>query len=350
MKQKGASLAQYAIVIAIVSVGIIGVYSMLGQQIVKQLNLYLKAFQDNNVKISNNAKIITQNPGGALTKPGQWNGGPGKPPVSKCTNGVCDIDFGDYILSGIPENFNDFTHSNGASGANDKIYSLYMQLANQLETNGDLAGAQGFRDLANVLKFMVDNQKKMEDLAKSCQAKTSPRDCFNDSFQAGSMPISFPVELKNILAEPGPYDTLYFSVSNMFGAASIGSARSILSSDYGSYPYSFPSEAFIAKYDEIINNSKFSNNLKGIAKELFLTVHDINEEVIYKTSAYQTGENLEILRFDPLTGNELSSKIYTTSNISDLINLKIEGNNSITNALKCASQNYQNAQTVCHNQ
>ena len=65
-KTKGASLAQYAIVLAVLSVSLIAVYGFLGQQINSILTSYLGIFTSNNAKVQANAALLTQK-GGSLS-------------------------------------------------------------------------------------------------------------------------------------------------------------------------------------------------------------------------------------------------------------------------------------------
>ncbi|MEW5821042.1 MAG: hypothetical protein AB1782_12695, partial [Cyanobacteriota bacterium] len=93
--------------------------------------LDINLFNNNQVNAFNqlfNEKLIAQNPVNIInssekskhkklttgTLKGSINA-----PVKKCSNGYCIIDFGDYIMTGIPENYNEVLETTGNSGANN---------------------------------------------------------------------------------------------------------------------------------------------------------------------------------------------------------------------------------------
>lgn len=351
-KNKGQNLSETAILLGVIALVCIASYTLLGNNVNELFKYSSTKFQEYKpfpfLSNGNNGG----NPGSGLTTPGQWNGGVGNPPVSKCINGVCDIDFGDYILTGIPENFADFTASNGSSGGNDKIYALSIQLANQLESKGDGAGAQDLRDFANLAKYMGSLQKILEDQAKSCTSNSDPAHCLalelaNDS----GINVSVPSELSHIF-HPIPEIS---SISGQLFLTELGESRNFKNTlpDYFS-PSNNPRDGFVAMYDKIVNNPKYANtSLTGIVKELYLNVGDINSN-FYDYMNHINNDfgfgSFDRTKADPLTGvftTEPETKTMTT--LDQLIHPDITANKNLTGALTCASKNYQNAETVCHN-
>ena len=51
-------------------------------------------------------------------------------PQKSCANANCSIDFGDFVLTGIPENFDDFTETSGGFGEDQT--ALYSNIISQL--------------------------------------------------------------------------------------------------------------------------------------------------------------------------------------------------------------------------
>src|SRR3989339_1673680 len=99
---EGNALAQYGIIILLIALSCFAVYALLGQNIVKALSGF-----SNMYKASEQA-VLFKNSSGEITsyQPGDLNGSKNAP-VTECNGDSCIIDYGDFILSGIPANFSD---------------------------------------------------------------------------------------------------------------------------------------------------------------------------------------------------------------------------------------------------
>ena len=82
-------------------------------------------------------------------------------PIFTCAKGLCDIDFGDFILTGIPENFEEFVKTQGTAGGTEELIALLEQIAAQLEEKGDNDLAAEIRDLANLGHIIAQAEKKI---------------------------------------------------------------------------------------------------------------------------------------------------------------------------------------------
>lgn len=204
-KNKGSSLTQYAIVLALLSIAVISVYTAFGQEINKILNKYLSVFTSNNTAVEANAKIASD--GAQITMPtgvvGPLGGTPSNP-VSQCTNSSCDIDFGSFLLKGVPENFGDFVVSNGSSGGIDKMCDLIYQMASQIEKT-DPANSADLKDLANLGHFISDFAEKTESIAKSCMPATASNGfCVATKLEASSS-YPLPSNISSLLPDFNSY-------------------------------------------------------------------------------------------------------------------------------------------------
>jgi hypothetical protein len=93
-----------------------------------------------------------------LIEPGDIDGEPGNPKM-QCEFGYCTIDFGDYILRGIPEEIASVNSANRGGDATVAYYELLEQLADQLEEN--------YPAMASILDEMAREAKKMALIEKA---------------------------------------------------------------------------------------------------------------------------------------------------------------------------------------
>jgi hypothetical protein len=97
-------------------------------------------------------------------QPGSLGGTPSSPSV-QCTSGSCVIDFGDYVLKGIPETLSDVTTASRGGEATAVYANILTQMAYELmDTQPDQANlllqmAEEARKMANV-EIALDNKVK----------------------------------------------------------------------------------------------------------------------------------------------------------------------------------------------
>ncbi|MGD9580678.1 MAG: hypothetical protein AB7V50_04855, partial [Vampirovibrionia bacterium] len=187
MKNKGSALAQYGIIIVLVVLGAVVAYSLLGQTIVDQLTSFLNFQKNNNAQMAENYNNTGSSSTSTTTaEPGSL-GGTSTSPVENCNAGSCTVDYGDFILSGIPENYKDFVEVQGTSGGTDKLVSLVNQMADQLEEDGKPAEAQELRNFANLLSFMSDIEESMVNNIGSCQTDSDPAGCYLSNIKSNTI-------------------------------------------------------------------------------------------------------------------------------------------------------------------
>ena len=116
---RGNSLTQYAIIIALIALLLVPVFLILGQNIVNYfagLDKGLGERKNDHTTVSNDQlpANMTNMAGGSL-------GGTPDKPVEKCQDNECVIDFGEFVLSGVPENFSDYVSRKKVEKAKDLL-------------------------------------------------------------------------------------------------------------------------------------------------------------------------------------------------------------------------------------
>lgn len=174
IKIKGSALVEYALPITLIGL-VVGLSLYYLSSSGSLTNLFANTF---NSKYSPTNKTLEINKNSdkvsLLVNPMAGSfGGSSAQPIEKCNGTQCTIDFGEFILTGIPENFSEYVQSNGTSGSVDELCKLLLQIADQLEEKGNTAGAKDYRNLANLGYFYADMQEQIENAADSCKTSTS---------------------------------------------------------------------------------------------------------------------------------------------------------------------------------
>ena len=85
-----------------------------------------------------------------------------------CGENNCVINLGEFQLTGVPENFNDYVEAVGASGGTDLIADLMRQLAAHLEAEGKTDQSEAIKKLASFTHNIAVVEKEVEKIANEC--------------------------------------------------------------------------------------------------------------------------------------------------------------------------------------
>lgn len=353
-KLNGSALVQYAIILSLLSIGVISVYMFFGQQINAILNSYLKVFTQNSEKVAVNADIISSAPSNvsANTSMGGSMGGTSTNPTQSCTTGSCSIDFGNFVLNGIPENYADYVKNNGSSGGTEKLATIFEQIAQTLQNQGDIAGAAQYRDMANLGHILSDTQKIVESQAQQCVTNSNPTACLKQKVTTQAI-------------HPRVISSVSDKLSAMYANTNLNSEDIICNSfsDYIerakvnnediSYKLTYsPQYQIMTIYDQIMSNSNYSQNLKNVTTELLSQMNDTEQNFINTIGnlCYEGVSNYGHGNFDIITG-ELQPGSTSITALTDL-NLAIHPETSnITNldsTLVCVAGHNNDTNNTCH--
>ncbi len=262
----------------------------------------------------------------SVINPGSLGGTPENPQM-QCQGGVCTIDFGEYVLSGIPENFNDYVLSSGASGGTEKLASLFAQLAEQLELSGKNAEAEELKKLASIAYNMSLIHKDSENTINNCQTDS---DCYFN-------------KAVSTFSKPEGYDETYYSFTENLEAQSYYSGSMSLA--YAKYVemYEHPSAfqynldnnqlafLFQDQLSSIMQNDNFSSSMKGVIETLSRDIGIIGQDLYTLYYSAEWPGNPMAMR-DPLTGEEWPPVTYNTP-LQDFQNYNAASINNLINQL-----------------
>lgn len=336
-KIKGQNITEFAIIVSLVVIVCIVILTLLGGQINKLFDLsWMKVENFKPFGVS-----YDKNTGKALTT-GPLGGTP-QQPVAKCNAGSCDIDYGDMVLTGIPENFGSFVESSGTSGGTEKLISLLEQIATDLENKGDSAGAQEFRDLANLSHFSAQMQRDIDQKAESCASTGNPMGCMQSYLVSQSAASSVPANISSLI--PGFYTGEY--LCNVSAFASLGYQRNGAEVRWPNSGYenrSTQNAASIKILDRILDapDTKYSQNLKNITTALMQNIDNLAVRQQGMVSGIEAPHNFAANEFskqyDIITGQPTGSITYTTpAQLEDLYHPSTAQGTDLTSILTCVA-------------
>lgn len=163
-KTTGASLTQYAIIIALIALLVVPGFFLIGTNITGSFeNLYnglLGNSRNSSESISDNKsitpdKIVDYD---QVFKDEKTN------VSSKCSGDFCTLEVGDIILKDVPVNIADIIETGGSSAATDKLASLIEQIAEQAKVNPAINSQdkEKIAKLAELAYKMAEKEKYLE--------------------------------------------------------------------------------------------------------------------------------------------------------------------------------------------
>jgi Flp pilus assembly pilin Flp len=137
----GSTITQYAIIIGLVALVLIPAFFILGGNIHGGFLSFLNGLKNQEAVIMEKIKTNVPPPSQASpTNPLAQNvnagdlGGSPQNPVRQCVDSVCTVDYGEFSLTGIPEDMSEFLQASGTSGTTMLLNDLMEQIIQQSST------------------------------------------------------------------------------------------------------------------------------------------------------------------------------------------------------------------------
>lgn len=343
-KSFGSALAQYAIIIGLIAVVLVPVFFVMGSLIsnnFKGLSSYfLPPDQQTQGDTSSDTTTIplpAPLAGGSL-------GGTPQNPVKDCVNGVCTLDYGEFTLQGLPDNFTEVVETTGTSAGTEVLSSLLDQMIAQMEGNVDPADLQQIKDLSNMGHLIADYEQYVEDFAEQCDSTADPQTCMGTFLYHGASTYSPPSDLVNQLTG------LNLSFADPGNILEIGGSMNA----YVNNPTDFNvnkdvklAKAFVDQYQDIKESSAFSDTQKDIIKELYWQIGTMATELDNIIWSSGSGNYDTDTYYDPIT---LQNETYDVSGFeaSDVYSPNYSHTTDLDSALICAAGYHSDTGLQCH--
>lgn len=346
MKDFGNALIQYALIIALVSVGVGFSFFSLGNLLVTNLTSFKDmlaagnkaSHQSVNVQNKTNNEQHPNNPINAdIIQSSSL-----VTPETICSSGNCAIQFGNYTLVGIPENFNEFVETAGASGGTEKLATMTLQLADQLDAEGKTLEADQIRTLANLEHSLATFQNIVEKELSSCAKSDTAVNCWNNIY---SKPISDFTTDPNLLDPYNPDRSLNTVLTHIELGEVNNSGINQIQEQSDNHMIA---GMLIESYYTIQNNQNLDPSVKATVQELTYNIAIMAEnfqnqmEIIEDPTAssnytdFLTGEAV----IQDATDHPPDMEFFNAYNASKVTNLNA--------ALTCAAGNYDDIKNKCH--
>lgn len=344
-KTNGSSLVEYALPLALIGlvVGLGLFYLSSGDKFIQ----FITSTSDVKYDSTTQKAVFNKNLEPAALINDSASEDPPENMLTDCINGECTLDLGSIVLTGIPENFNEFIETAGASGGSDKVSELMSQIAQQLEAEGLKKESEQVKKLAVMGHNIAVMQKSIEELVNSCNNDAA---CINN---AGN----------NVVPKPDGYDETYYpydaslQYKDFAGSTNLGGIKNLQMSDFATYTEMLSrdkiSAEFINTLDSINSNNGISQDVKNIIQELSWDIGVIGEDFQNNVEfiAPEWFDKYSLLSpgtfFDPITLQERVEPIPQDP-ISNFNNYKASKITHFDSALICVSGENTDSGTSCH--
>lgn len=301
MRYRGQNLVEIAVIMGVIGVISVAALSFLGINVNNMFQISANKFADfkpfdSKAAESNTttANTTTNNVGGSL-------GGSPTNPVEQCEGNQCKIDFGEFMLSDIPQDYNELVLTSGTSGATQTMLGMIDQIVNQLE------GTVPENELLEIKKLSIMGhnialiENKLENIIQTCNFDN---DCIKN-------------QDSEVFTKPAGYDDRYGTFTDgmntyaAYHASELGFAYNAYLNNNdidGNWPYfkETPNYDFVVQYDKIINSPNYSTTTKDVVRQLVDTMMETGQGF---HDLYESCTPGDIKDYNASTVTHLDSKI-----------------------------------------
>lgn len=208
--------------------------------------------------------------------------------------GSSTIKLGQYELTSLPANFNEYLQTSGSSGGTAVMIAAIDELAAQLKADGQLSQSNEVLKLATLGHNLARMEEAIEEAVKACDGNKKCVEKLHES--------SFP--------KPPGFDETYVKFPNdiryteAIRSLTLGGVmRDVNKNHYNSN--NAPGHAFVDQYLKVANSSNFDSPTKSIITELYKNIGILGED--FQNNFTHTKEDGKQHIFDPLTGKDLGA-------------------------------------------
>jgi hypothetical protein len=338
----GSAIVDYIVPLAAIGLVLgMGLYYIFSSGVLEQ---FIRTSGNLNVDQTNSTAIMNPNKAEEelpVSPAGGSFGGSPENPIRTCDGSECVIDYGTFVLNGIPSNFSDYVQTSGPSGGTDKISDLLMQIATQLEKEGKEEEALDVKILATTGHNIALMQNATEKVVESCN---KDMDCIADyQSKLFEKPAGFNENYYSFIKEPNYFD---IAASGCVGRANYA---------YEDNPYAYQEALergelnyiYADKLRELLEKNTISDDVKGVVRELSWDIGVIGEE-FQDNICFIYREGSIMNHYDPLSGKHSILYPPEVDLIDQFENYEASTITHFDSALICASGYYEDTGTECH--
>lgn len=325
---KGSNIVEYVIPLGVIGLVVgLGIFYMMNEG--KLLNF---AAQSSNMEVNNDIQKGVINPNkesNPLVNPNAGSlGGSLDKPVGQCYEGNCAIDYGDFIITNIPEDFNDFVQTSGTAGSLERMATYLTKVASDLNDSGQFDLANEIQALANLGHNIALIMAEYERIYNLCGGNSTCLASYDN--KPFPMPEGFDTTLLQFPANATYKDMID---SGAFGAVINGTATSPLA------------QAYVDQYNKIMNSGTVQTELKGVIEELSWNIGTVGQDF---QSNYSALLGQSVTYYDPVTGNQGSVITSYSTPQDNFSNYDASGITNFYSSMICSTGLGTDSGTTCH--
>jgi hypothetical protein len=329
LKYRGSSLVEYIIPVAVIALVVgVGLLYMLNDGSILSF-----ASQTSNMEVDKSKQSGVINPykgDSFLVNPNPGDlGGSLENPVGQCKDGYCVIDYGKYVISNIPQQFDEFVQTSGAAGSVEKMSSYLKKMAENMHDQGSIDLANEITTLASIghnIALIMQEYERIYNLCSGDSVCISGYD---------SLPFPMPEGYdESVLSFPA--DATYATMldSGAFGDVLNGENSSPLAS------------AYVDQFNLIMDSSTLDDPTKGVIQELSWNIGMLGQD--FQTNyGLLTGQTVNY--YDPITGLPATPVDSVFANpVEGFENYSASRLTNTYSSLICATGYGEDTGTTCH--
>jgi hypothetical protein len=345
LRQKGSALVDYVLPIAVFGLILgLGLHSFISggtlpKFIAASANMKID-FTKGHATIGGENSTLLSN-----LSPGELGGTLNKPVLS-CSNNNCVIDYGDFILNGVPEHFGEIVETVGTAGGTESIVSIMEQIAQIYSQQGNTEAADKYKTLANLGHILAETQKIGESIANSCSAERyeDENTCFHYKYWRENLSVSLTNPASSLLPDLyNPVNTLSCITDN-----GLGSAKYIQLSNpelFNEWLNIKPSYQMLSLYEDI-KASNYSPELTALTTNL---LKELDSLAFYHSgliTQLNNGGGVGSAKMDftgtttsQVIGDLFDFGIYQADGVNGILHPQTSLNSNLNSILICAVSN-----------
>lgn len=200
------------------------------------------------------------------------------------------VNLGQYKLTSLPSNFNEYLQTSGSSGGTESIVATLDEIAVQLEAKGEISKSEDIKKLASFGHNLSLLEKTIENTVKACG---NNKKCIE--------------KLEKVkMQKPEGFDETYMhfktglSLNDVARSVALGGLMNNVSRGKTGSSNRMVGYEFINQYQYIMNDANFDETTKTIITELYKDIGFLGEEFQNRFTQLNSSSYQDIN--DPLTG------------------------------------------------
>ncbi len=306
---KGNAIAQYGIIILLVSIAIIPGFFLIGKNLTDYFTSFKNMISGGDAQTASNSGFLN-----IFSGPGSSSSNTAENVEVSCEGTNCTIQVGNLVLNSIPENLTEIIETSGSAGGTETLASIIQQIADQADQNNiNQKDAYKINKLASLAYELAASEKFLEtfsgDVIRDFEAIMTQ---FDENYYYSLSNYEREQYVQSVI-EPAiiNFRDSYFTDEN--GEQFLGSFAQLLSNSNSG---SVLAEAIVQNYPSIQTEMNKRTQFDYLLKDLTSDTSTLNSQT--KAILSTLGGDIQLLADNMVTAFD-SSIMYSDQQMDNLI-------------------------------